>query len=97
MDDVLAAVDSHVARHVFGAFRMRFESPPVFLISCKILDQVIGPYGLLSTKARILVTNSIAFIKQIDQIVYLRRGIIIEQGTYDQLIGNEEGALYKLM
>lgn len=70
---------------------------PMILILYRFSDQVIGPYGLLSTKARILVTNSIAFIKQIDQIAYLRRGIIIEQGSYDQLISNEEGALYKLM
>ncbi|KAI0080155.1 metal resistance protein YCF1 [Panus rudis PR-1116 ss-1] len=77
LDDVLAAVDSHVARHVF--------------------DHVIGPYGLLATKARILVTNSIAFVRHFDQIVYLRRGIVIEQGSYDQLISNEEGALYKLI
>ncbi|KAI0091755.1 metal resistance protein YCF1 [Irpex rosettiformis] len=77
LDDVLAAVDSHVARHVF--------------------DQVIGPYGLLSTKARILVTNSIAFLKQFDKIVYLRRGVILEQGTYTELTDNTESELYKLI
>ncbi|KAI0788813.1 metal resistance protein YCF1 [Abortiporus biennis] len=77
LDDVLAAVDSHVARHVF--------------------DHVIGPYGLLASKARILVTNSIAFVRQFDQIVYLRRGAIIESGSYESLTSNEEGALYKLI
>ena len=43
---------------------------------------MIGPYGLLSSKARLLVTNSIAFLKQFDKIVYLRRGVILEQGSY---------------
>ncbi|THH32362.1 hypothetical protein EUX98_g1802 [Antrodiella citrinella] len=77
LDDVLAAVDSHVARHVF--------------------DNVIGPNGLLATKARILVTHSISFIKQFDQIVYLRRGLILESGSYENLINNEQSELYKLV
>lgn len=77
LDDVLAAVDSHVARHVF--------------------DHVIGPYGVLASKARIVVTNSIAFLKQFDKLVYLRRGIIMEAGSYDELTANTEGQLYKLM
>ncbi|KZT65750.1 multidrug resistance-associated ABC transporter [Daedalea quercina L-15889] len=77
LDDVLAAVDAHVARHVF--------------------DNVIGPNGLLATKARIIVTNSIHFLKQFDQILYMRRGIILETGTYRDLVRNSESQLYKLI
>ncbi|KAG6861347.1 hypothetical protein C0995_001326 [Termitomyces sp. Mi166 len=77
LDDCLAAVDSHVARHVF--------------------DNVIGPHGLLATKARILVTNSIAFVKQFDQLVFVRRGIILESGSYETLTSNTEGELSKLL
>ncbi|KZV64400.1 P-loop containing nucleoside triphosphate hydrolase protein [Peniophora sp. CONT] len=77
LDDVLAAVDSHVARHVF--------------------NQVIGPRGILASKARILITNSVAFAQHFDQIVYLRRGIIVEQGPYTKLAGNAEGELFKLI
>ncbi|KAL1745932.1 P-loop containing nucleoside triphosphate hydrolase protein [Schizophyllum fasciatum] len=66
LDDVLAAVDSHVARHLF--------------------DHVIGPRGILANKARILVTNSISFITQFDHIAFIRRGIILEQGTYPELL-----------
>ncbi|KAJ3711222.1 P-loop containing nucleoside triphosphate hydrolase protein [Lentinula raphanica] len=69
LDDCLAAVDSHVARHIF--------------------TQVIGPQGLLASKARILVTNNIAFVKQFDQLVYLRRGIILESGDYTSLMAAE--------
>jgi ABC-type transport system involved in cytochrome bd biosynthesis fused ATPase/permease subunit len=60
-------------------------------------DNVIGPQGLLATKARILVTNSIAFVKQFDSLVYLRRGIILESGSYHELIANTESELSKLM
>ncbi|KAF5362251.1 hypothetical protein D9756_002523 [Leucocoprinus leucothites] len=77
LDDCLAAVDSHVARHVF--------------------DNVIGPRGLLASKARILVTNSIAFVKQFDSLVYLRRGIILESGSYPELIANEDSEISRLI
>ncbi|PCH44281.1 multidrug resistance-associated ABC transporter [Wolfiporia cocos MD-104 SS10] len=77
LDDILAAVDSHVARHVF--------------------DHVLGPHGILATKARIVVTNSIHFLKQFDQIAYIRRGIILESGSYEELINNNESELYKLI
>ncbi|KAG6908348.1 hypothetical protein DXG01_005166 [Tephrocybe rancida] len=77
LDDCLAALDSHVARHVF--------------------DNVIGPHGLLATKARILVTNSIAFLKQFDQLVYIRRGIILQNGSYDDIVSNTNGALSRLI
>ena len=43
------------------------------------------------------MTNSIAFLKQFDRLLYLRRGLIIEDGSYDELTANTEGQLYKLM
>ncbi|KAJ7281673.1 multidrug resistance-associated ABC transporter [Mycena rebaudengoi] len=77
LDDCLAAVDSHVARHVF--------------------DHVVGPHGLLANQARILVTNSIAFVKQFDQVVFISRGIIRESGSYQALMDNSDGDLNKLV
>ena len=63
----------------------------------QFIDQVIGPYGLLATKARILVTNGISFLKHFDQVVYIRRGIILESGSYESLVSNDQTELYKLM
>nr|UYV50462.1 YCF1 [Agaricus brasiliensis] len=77
LDDCLAAVDSHVARHVF--------------------DNVIGPHGILASKARILVTNSITFVRQFDSMIYLRRGIVLESGSYQELVANEESEISKLI
>ncbi|KAG6330747.1 hypothetical protein ID866_8342 [Astraeus odoratus] len=77
LDDVLAAVDAHVARHVF--------------------DNVIGPQGLLATKARVLVTNSISYLKYFDRSVYLRRGIILESGSYTDLMANPDSEVRKLV
>ncbi|KAF8527278.1 P-loop containing nucleoside triphosphate hydrolase protein [Gautieria morchelliformis] len=77
LDDVLAAVDSHVARHIF--------------------DHVIGPSGILATKARILVTNTVSFLKQHDQLIFLRRGIVLESGTCQDILADESKELHKLM
>ena len=60
-------------------------------------DRVIGPCGLLATKARVLVTNSIAFLKQFDRLAFIRRGIILEFDTYDACMANEQSELRKLV
>jgi ATP-binding cassette, subfamily C (CFTR/MRP), member 1 len=77
LDDVLAAVDAHVARHIF--------------------DSVIGPSGLLATKARILVTNSISFLSGCDNIILLRNGIVLEAGTFSSVMGHNKGEIQKLV
>lgn len=89
------AVDSHVARHIFGngldCSLKRARTNKLFV------DQVIGPYGLLAMKARILVTNSIAFLRQYDKTVFLRRGIIVESGSYEELTSMDESYVSKLV
>lgn len=69
-----------------------------FLISnfCH-LDNVIGPQGLLATKGRILVTNTITYLKYFDHVLYLRRGIILEHSTYSALMANPESEVRKLV
>ena len=61
------------------------------------LENVIGPNSLLASKARIVVTNSIHFLKHFDQIHYMRRGVILESGSYVDLVGNSSSEIYKLM
>ncbi|CAE6470998.1 unnamed protein product [Rhizoctonia solani] len=77
LDDPLAAVDAHVARHVF--------------------DRVIGPNGLLAGKARLHVTNSVAYLHQHDCIMMIRRGIILETGTYTEIMADPSKELAKLI
>lgn len=52
---------------------------------------------MLATKARIFVTHSISFLAKLDQLFYLRRGIIIESGPYAKLAADKDSHLYKLM
>jgi ATP-binding cassette subfamily C (CFTR/MRP) protein 1 len=51
-----------------------------------IFDKVVGPNGILRTKARILVTHGIHFLSKTDSLVMMRDGKIIEQGHYDSLM-----------
>jgi ABC-type multidrug transport system fused ATPase/permease subunit len=62
-----------------------------------IFDHVIGPNGLLKNKARILCTNAVHFLPQTDQVIMLRRGIILERGTYADAMTDSSSELYKLI
>ncbi|EHK47570.1 uncharacterized protein TrAtP1_012305 [Trichoderma atroviride] len=54
-----------------------------------IIENVLGPRGLLSTKTRILATNAISVLKQASYITLLKDGEIVERGTYEQLIARK--------
>ena len=50
-----------------------------------IFDSVIGPNGMLKDKTRLFVTNSLNFLPQVDEIMMIEDGFLIETGTYNQL------------
>lgn len=52
---------------------------------------------LMAGKTVILVTNQIQFLSHVDRIVALRKGSIIEQGTYSDLIANEKSEINRLL
>ena len=62
-----------------------------------IFDRVIGPNGMLKNKARVLCTNAVNFLGQTDEVIMLRRGIILERGTYSSAMSNTSSELYKLI
>lgn len=51
-----------------------------------IIDNVLGPKGLLHSKTRILATNSIPVLMEAHFVCLLRDGRVIERGTYEQLM-----------
>lgn len=56
-----------------------------------IINQVVGPRGLLRKKTRILATNSIPVLKEANHILMLRGGHIVEEGSYwDAIAKNGE-------
>lgn len=51
-----------------------------------VFDKVIGPNGLLKDKTRVLVTNRISILPNVDQIVVIKEGSVSEFGTYRELM-----------
>jgi ABC-type multidrug transport system ATPase subunit len=51
-----------------------------------LIENVLGPQGLLKGKTRILATHSIPVLIEADFIIFIRDGKILERGTYTQLV-----------
>ncbi|GMF70933.1 unnamed protein product [Aspergillus oryzae] len=51
-----------------------------------LINKVLGPNGVLSSKTRILATNAIPVLKEADFIGLLRDKTLVEKGTYEQLL-----------
>lgn len=51
-----------------------------------LIDNILGPKGLLSSKTRILATNSIPVLSDANFIYMIKDGEISERGTYRQLM-----------
>ena len=51
-----------------------------------LIDNVLGPRGLLAGKTRVVATNSIPVLFEADFITLLRNGKVFEKGTYQQLM-----------
>ncbi|RCI02867.1 hypothetical protein CU098_008807, partial [Rhizopus stolonifer] len=62
-----------------------------------LFEHVLGPNGLLKNKSRILVTHAITYLSKVNQVVMLCNGRIGSQGTYDTLMAQEDGELFKLV
>ncbi|KAG0042095.1 Multidrug resistance-associated protein 1, partial [Gryganskiella cystojenkinii] len=58
--------------------------------------ELIGPKGLLSQKTRILVTHGIHHLQEVDKVVVLKEGRVVEQGHYDDLMKAEQ-TFYQLI
>ncbi|KAF9136196.1 Canalicular multispecific organic anion transporter 2 [Mortierella sp. GBA39] len=53
-------------------------------------DHLLGPTGLLRNKARVLVTHGIQHLREVDWVVMLKDGLIVEQGNYQELMKNKK-------
>ena len=62
-----------------------------------ILDEVLSSRtGLLHKKTRVLVTNSLFVLPDVDYIVVLKNGKVTDYGTYDELMA-EKGVFADLI
>lgn len=84
-----------LARSLYSNCDIYFFDDPLSAVDSHVgkdlFDHVIGPYGLLKDKTRIFVTNSLSFLPKVDRIIMMVNGMIMEVGSYEQLLTNNEG------
>ncbi|XP_076331066.1 multidrug resistance-associated protein 1-like isoform X3 [Tachypleus tridentatus] len=51
-----------------------------------IFQHVIGPYGILKAKTRVLVTHNLSVLPEVDFIVVLKDGHVLESGSCTELL-----------
>ncbi|KAH3665603.1 hypothetical protein OGAPHI_003791 [Ogataea philodendri] len=62
-----------------------------------LINNVLGPEGLLSTKCRILATNNLNVLKSSDSIVLVQEGRIVESGHFDDIVASQNSELYTVI
>jgi ATP-binding cassette, subfamily C (CFTR/MRP), member 1 len=78
-----------LARAVYARADIYFLDDPLSAVDQHVgrhlIDNVLGPRGLLKTKTRILATNAISVLSEADAITMIRLGRIVETGSYEQV------------
>lgn len=62
-----------------------------------LVDHVLGPLGLLKSKCKVLATNNIKVLSIADHLHMISGGRLIEQGTYDDIMKQENSKLKLLI
>ncbi|EEB06300.1 metal resistance protein YCF1 [Schizosaccharomyces japonicus yFS275] len=66
-------------------------------VSKHLIDNILGPKGLLRSRAVILATNSLPVLQVADSIHMLRDGQVVEHGSFTQLSADENSQLFQLL
>ncbi|PVU91420.1 hypothetical protein BB559_001398 [Furculomyces boomerangus] len=65
-------------------------------VGSHLFKHVLGPNGLLKTRARVLITNAIPYLEECDTVLLMQSGYIVEQGDYNHVLNNR-GLVYSLV
>ncbi|CAN8003965.1 unnamed protein product [Ixodes hexagonus] len=60
-------------------------------VGASLFKDLIGPRGMLKETTRILVTHNLAVLNEVDYIVVMQEGSIVESGTFEDL--KQEGSV----
>ncbi|KAF9282366.1 hypothetical protein BGZ88_011071 [Linnemannia elongata] len=88
-----------IARAVYANADVYILDDPLSAVDAHV-DHHIFKHALttiLADKTRILVTNGVNHLKEVDQIVVIKQGRITQDGAYEDLIQNVDGDLYRLI
>ncbi|KAG0362901.1 hypothetical protein BGZ54_008441 [Gamsiella multidivaricata] len=88
-----------IARAVYADADIYIFDDPLSAVDAHV-DKHIFEHVLtkiLVGKTRILVTNGVNHLVEVDQIVVIKQGCISQDGVYEHLIQNEQGDLFRLI
>ncbi|ORX98599.1 P-loop containing nucleoside triphosphate hydrolase protein [Basidiobolus meristosporus CBS 931.73] len=88
-----------LARAIYADADVYILDDPLSAVDAHI-DQHIFDHAfstILAEKTRILITHGIKHLQKVDQIVVIKRGRISQDGSYDQLIADVEGDLFRMI
>ncbi len=84
-----------LARSIYSSADIYLLDDPLSAVDShvgrNIFDLAIGPNGLLNNKTRLFVTNSLNYLPQVDEIIMIDNGEIVQIGTYDSLKNENSG------
>ena len=60
----------------------------------KIMEKLLGEYG--RDKTFLIIAHRLGTLKYTDNIAVMERGQVVEEGSYDELIGNTTSVFYKM-
>ncbi|KAL2345413.1 hypothetical protein Fmac_006698 [Flemingia macrophylla] len=83
LDDVFSAVDAHTGSEIFKACAsFSLEEFSVCLVP--FMQQCVR--GALKDKTTILVTHQVDFLHNVDRILVMREGMIVQSGRYNDIL-----------
>lgn len=88
-----------LARAVYSNKDIFLMDDPISALDANVRHKIIHNLILdhLSLKTRVLVTHAIDFIHLADRIVIMDKGLIIAQGTFDELVAQQNKVFLNLI
>ncbi|KAF8938179.1 hypothetical protein BGZ58_001414 [Dissophora ornata] len=88
-----------IARAVYADADVYIFDDPLSAVDAHVDHQIFEQAltSILASKTRILVTNGVNHLQDVDQIVVIKQGRISQCGAYSELIEDAEGDLFRLI
>lgn len=90
-----------LARAVYSRADVFFLDDPLSAVDQHVgkhlVENVLGSSGLLKSKTRVLATNYVPVLSQADNILLLKNQVVLESGTYEDIMSGESSELSRLI
>ncbi|KAF9434448.1 hypothetical protein BGZ76_008001 [Entomortierella beljakovae] len=88
-----------IARSVYANADIYIFDDPLSAVDAHVDEHIFknALKHILANKTRIMITNGVNHLKDADQVVVIKKGRIVQDSHYDELIQNKEGDLFRLV